>query len=233
MLKLDLSTDPRWLDLAPGVRVRLLPLTTALMVTTRNDPSIAALPEDASNEDRALVFAKALGRRAVVEWEGVGDMDGNVLDLTPEGVDALLDIYPIFEAFQAGYVAKALVLDQEKKRLRALADWHFSGGDRYCEACESLEAYEARGACKVPCPECPQKMNRPQTFEGAQVWDLVGRLGGQLRASQQTILGWDMGAALAMAQALGVNGLAAMEMLPEIEAVMVKRVNERIGDQHE
>jgi len=26
----------------------------------------------------------------------------------------LLDIYPIFEAFQAGYVAKALVLDQEK-----------------------------------------------------------------------------------------------------------------------
>jgi hypothetical protein len=114
MLKLDLSTDPRWLELSPGVRVRLLPLTTALMVTTRNDPSIEALPEDASNEDRALVFAKALGRRAVVEWEGVGDMDGNVLDLTPKGVDALLDIYPIFEAFQAGYVAKALVLDQEK-----------------------------------------------------------------------------------------------------------------------
>lgn len=66
-----------------------------------------------------------------------------------------------------------------------------------------------------------------------QVWDLVGRLGGQLRASQQTILGWDMGAALSMARALGVNGLAAMEMLPEIEAVMVKRVNERIGERHE
>ena len=74
-------------------------------------------------------------------------------------------------------------------------------------------------------------MNRPQTFEGAQVWDLVGRLGGQLRATQQTILGWDMGAALSMAQALGVNSLAAMELLPEIEAVMVKRVNEQIGAQ--
>ena len=73
-------------------------------------------------------------------------------------------------------------------------------------------------------------MNQPQTFEGVQVWDLAGRLGGQLRATQKSILGWDMGAALAMAQALGVNGLAAMEMLPEIEAVMVKRVNERIGD---
>jgi hypothetical protein len=74
-------------------------------------------------------------------------------------------------------------------------------------------------------------MNQPQTFEGAQVWDLVGRLGGQLRATQKTILGWDMGAALAMARALGINGLVAMELLPEIEAVMVKRVNERIGEQ--
>jgi hypothetical protein len=74
-------------------------------------------------------------------------------------------------------------------------------------------------------------MNRPQTFEGAQVWDLVGRLGGQLRATKQIILGWDMGAALAMARALGINGLVAMELLPEIEAVMVKKVNERIGEQ--
>jgi hypothetical protein len=64
-----------------------------------------------------------------------------------------------------------------------------------------------------------------------QVWDLVGRLGGQLRATKQIILGWDMGAALAMARALGINGLVAMELLPEIEAVMVKKVNERIGEQ--
>jgi hypothetical protein len=64
-----------------------------------------------------------------------------------------------------------------------------------------------------------------------QIWDLVGRLGGQLRATKQIILGWDMGAALAMARALGINGLVAMELLPEIEAVMVKKINERIGEQ--
>jgi pimeloyl-ACP methyl ester carboxylesterase len=64
-----------------------------------------------------------------------------------------------------------------------------------------------------------------------QIWDLVGRLGGQLRATRQIIVGWDMGAALAMARALGINGLVAMELLPEIEAVMVKKVNERIGEQ--
>ena len=44
------------------------------------------------------------------------------------------------------------------------------------------------------------------------------------------VLGWDMGAALAMARALGIEPLIAAELLPEIEAVMVRRVNEQIGD---
>jgi hypothetical protein len=39
-----------------------------------------------------------------------------------------------------------------------------------------------------------------------------------------------MGAALAMAAALGAPPLAAAELLPEIEAVMVRRLNETIGD---
>jgi hypothetical protein len=42
------------------------------------------------------------------------------------------------------------------------------------------------------------------------------------------VLGWDMGAALALAQALGVNTLIAAELLPEIEAVMVRKLNEQM-----
>ena len=61
---------------------------------------------------------------------------------------------------------------------------------------------------------------------------MVGRLGGQLRVIPGAVLGWDMGAALAMAGALGVNNLIVAELLPEIEAVMVRRSNERIGDGH-
>ncbi len=61
---------------------------------------------------------------------------------------------------------------------------------------------------------------------------MVGRLGGQLRVAPGAVLGWDMGAALAMAKALGVNTLIAAELLPEIEAVMVRKVNEQIGDGH-
>lgn len=38
------------------------------------------------------------------------------------GGTALLDVWPIFEAFQLTYVSKSLLLEQEEKRLRALAD---------------------------------------------------------------------------------------------------------------
>ena len=114
MLKLNLSNEPVWLELGHGVRVRLLPLTTALMVAARNDQTIADLPENATDEQSALVFAKALGLIAITGWEGVGDEDGKPVDVSPEGIDALLDVWPLFEAFQTEYVASGLLLDQEK-----------------------------------------------------------------------------------------------------------------------
>ncbi len=80
MLTLDLTNAPRWYDLGPGVRVQLRPLTTALMVATRRDPAVEAVPGDASDEERAVAFAKALARRAVLGWEGIGDADGKPID---------------------------------------------------------------------------------------------------------------------------------------------------------
>ncbi|HHB80210.1 MAG TPA: hypothetical protein ENK83_00460 [Aliiroseovarius sp.] len=114
MLKLDLFNEPAWLALGHGVRVQLRPLTTALMVATRSDPAVEAVPEEASDEERAVAFAKALARRAVLAWEGVGDADGQTIDPSPETIDALLDIWPIFEGFQLAYVSKGLLLEQEK-----------------------------------------------------------------------------------------------------------------------
>ena len=71
-------------------------------------------------------------------------------------------------------------------------------------------------------------MNAPGTLEGWQVWDLAGRLGGQIRAVPGMVLGWDMGAALALAEALGVDRRAAVELLPVLEAVMVRELNRRM-----
>ena len=117
MLTLDLTNAPFWCDLVPGVRVKLRPLTTALMVAARSDPAIADLPKEARTEEAALAMAKALARSAILEWEGIGDAEGEPLPVSPDAVDALLDIWPIFEAFQSLYVAKGLLLDAEKNAL--------------------------------------------------------------------------------------------------------------------
>ena len=114
MIRLDLSAGPKWLDLGAGLRLQVLPVTTAIMVAARNDPAVEALPEGASKEEQALVMAKAVARRVVTGWEGVGDADGNPVPVSPEGIDALLDIWPVFEAFQTRCLAPHLMLDAEK-----------------------------------------------------------------------------------------------------------------------
>ena len=114
MIRLNLTATPEWLDLAPGLRLLVGPLTTALMVSARADPAIEALPEGASQEALALAMAKAVARRAVLDWQGVGDDAGNIVPVSPEGIDALLEIWPVFEAFQTKYVARGLILDAEK-----------------------------------------------------------------------------------------------------------------------
>lgn len=114
MIRLDLSSAPKWLDLGAGLRLHVLPVTTAIMVAARNDPSVEALSDEASKEEQALVMAKAVARRVVTDWEGVGDANGKPVPVTPEGIDALLDIWPVFEAFQTRCLAPHLMLEQEK-----------------------------------------------------------------------------------------------------------------------
>jgi hypothetical protein len=50
----------------------------------------------------------------VIDWDGVGDTEGNALLVTPEGIDALLSLWPIFEAFNLHYVSRGMLLDAEK-----------------------------------------------------------------------------------------------------------------------
>ena len=64
------------------------------------------------------------------------------------------------------------------------------------------------------------------------MWDLAQRMGGQVRAVPGGVVGWDMTAALAMADALGVSALAAAEMLPALEAAAVTAINKQIGSEH-
>ena len=50
-----------------------------------------------------------------------------------------------------------------------------------------------------------------------------------MRVIPGAVIGWDMGAALALGAALGIPSTAIAELLPALEAVMVRRVNEQIA----
>jgi hypothetical protein len=141
MIRLNLTASPSWLTLAPGLRLKVAPLTTALMVSARADPAIEDLPDTASQEELALAMAKAVARRAVLDWEGVGDDAGDAVLVTPEGIDALLEIWPVFEAFQTQYVAKGLILDAEKNVSAPLPNGLSAGA--------TATARPARGAAPI------------------------------------------------------------------------------------
>lgn len=53
-------------------------------------------------------------------------------------------------------------------------------------------------------------------------------MSGQVRAIPGAVLGWDMTAGLALGAALGVPAAAVAELLPEIETVAVRKINERL-----
>ena len=216
MIRLDIASEPRWLDLGHGVRVKAAPLTSAILIAARDDPAVRELPEEASVGERSLVFCKAVARRVILEWEGVGDADGAAIAPTAEGIDALLDLYPLFQAWEVGYVGKGLALSAEKNASAPSPNGTSAGA--------TATARPARRRC----PDCPAILNAPQTLEGIGVWDVALRMGGQLRAVPGAVLGWDLGVAMALVQALGVNPLVAAEILPAIEAIAVRAMNERL-----
>jgi hypothetical protein len=52
-----------------------------------------------------------------------------------------------------------------------------------------------------------------------------------LRVAEGAVLGWEMGAVLAMATAAGLDPRAAVELLPVIEVAMARAVNAQIRAQ--
>ena len=50
-----------------------------------------------------------------------------------------------------------------------------------------------------------------------------------MRILPGAVVGWDMGAALPLGAALGIDPLILAELLPGIEAVMVAKVNDQIA----
>jgi hypothetical protein len=126
MLRLIHPTEPYWLDLGYGVEVEVLPLTSTLMLPIRADMNraiaadaavaAAVKAEGADPDGKAAMhlLTRCAARCAIVGWRGVGDADGNPIEVTPEGIDALMDVFQICDAFRDAYIVPRLMLESEK-----------------------------------------------------------------------------------------------------------------------
>ena len=110
MLRLDLKREPYWLDLVPGVRVHVRPCTTALIMAAR--AKLMESEGDAGARTAALIREFAI--LAIDAWEGDGDDAGEAVPVSPEAIAAIMDLWPIAEAFERLYLGPAMVLDAEK-----------------------------------------------------------------------------------------------------------------------
>ena len=120
MLKLNLSNESRWIDLAGSVKIKAKPLTSAMMLAARNNPRVVALAKGRVDENVvqddavALEVAKIIGGMVIEDWDGVGDAAGEAVPVAQDWIDALFDRWRIFEAFQVNVVAGAMLVGAEK-----------------------------------------------------------------------------------------------------------------------
>ena len=89
MLKLQ-PTEAEWLEVLPGVRVKFAPITIKAVRAAREATRIA-LGEDATDfEGAGDALSRELIRRGILEWAGVGDRDGEPLEVTSESIEMFL-----------------------------------------------------------------------------------------------------------------------------------------------
>ncbi len=213
MLKLTSnSQEPSWLDLLPGVRVQVRPVSVTAMLLARAAAG-EALKNGGERDDATIkageAFTRSLARSGIVAWEGIGDAEGVPVEPSPERIEQLLEHWPAFDAIDRFYVAPALTQDAEKKRLIALARWHFEGGEAYC------------AACPARCEGCPYDEHAAQTPEGILAWAVIQRSAGQVRAVMGGVYALDFGAILLLADAMGALSPLLVDALPEIEPIVV------------
>lgn len=130
MIRLDLDSAAAELELMPGVTITVMPITAEVIAVAQADPDLvravaplAADPSDGDGDGAAeddssvrtlarnpilhVAFSKAIARAAISGWTGVGDADGNVIEVSPKGINRLLDIEPALKAWQV-YLAPKL-----------------------------------------------------------------------------------------------------------------------------
>jgi len=112
---------------AAGLVIHARPALADLIEEAKTDPAVVAhaasvdaeadplSPEALRARNRGgLLMTKALARLVIEAWEGVEDPDGSPAPVTPDRIDALLDIAPVYDAFTSVYLSRWLTVQAEK-----------------------------------------------------------------------------------------------------------------------
>jgi hypothetical protein len=73
-------------------------------------------------------------------------------------------------------------------------------------------------------------VNAPGGDAALIAWEVIRRLGGQVRAGPNGVTGLDLSAALALAAAMGADNPLLIDLLPEIEPILVKAWNKSLSE---
>jgi hypothetical protein len=129
MLKLKkIAVEPVWLDAGaiepdaaaiPGFRIKVLPVTVAMILAARAAGSEAfrkaTIGESENRQvETNIAFSRAIAHLGIVEWEGVVGEASEPAPLTLEALDAALDDWRVFDFVDKYYVAPALMREDEK-----------------------------------------------------------------------------------------------------------------------
>ncbi len=133
---LNIPTEPYWLGLPGEIKILVRPCTTAIFEAGRAKGSrlcgellqeheditnaggkVEGLP-DLNDPDAVIglsqyLFVSAMASAAIIEWEGVIDEEGNLVELAEKSVSELMRFQLVADAFLAKYLSKQTELITE------------------------------------------------------------------------------------------------------------------------
>ena len=134
MLKLDIKTEPYWIDLPAKVRVKVKPMSTAIMgaaqamMKTAYNKMVESGDVDPSNDPQRVgigqsLMVKALAGLSIVEWEGVQAVDStDPAPINEQTISDLMDFWLIAQDFLSAYVTQFRLLETEGNVLAPAAN---------------------------------------------------------------------------------------------------------------